>query len=109
MFVAFAVVALAVAAVAAIDAATAKAIVDYAVGHGTLRDAPGISHEALKAKGNSLVIVEHDEETMRRADHIIDLGPEGGSGGGRVVATGTPEEVARVKKSYTGRALKAVL
>ncbi|MBV9217740.1 MAG: hypothetical protein JO053_16355, partial [Acidobacteria bacterium] len=48
-------------------------------------------------------------DVIKSADYIIDLGPEGGSGGGKVVATGTPEEVARVKKSYTGQALKAVL
>jgi excinuclease ABC subunit A len=46
---------------------------------------------------------------IKSADYIIDLGPEGGAGGGRVVATGTPEEVSRVRKSYTGQALKPVL
>ena len=46
---------------------------------------------------------------MKSADYIIDLGPEGGAGGGKVVATGTPEQVAKVKKSYTGQALKTVL
>ena len=64
--------------------------------------------------GNSIVIIEHNLDVIRNADWIIDLGPEGGEDGGRIVAQGTPEQVARVKKSYTGQALagyfgKAVL
>lgn len=59
--------------------------------------------------GNTVVVVEHNLEVIKCADHIIDLGPEGGDEGGQVVATGTPEEVAKVKNSYTGQALKAVL
>ncbi len=55
--------------------------------------------------GNSIIIIEHNLDVIRNADWIIDLGPEGGEDGGRVVATGTPEQVARVKKSYTGQAL----
>jgi excinuclease ABC subunit A len=55
--------------------------------------------------GNSVVIIEHNLDVIRNADWIIDLGPEGGEEGGRVVAQGTPEQVARVKKSYTGQAL----
>jgi excinuclease ABC subunit A len=55
--------------------------------------------------GNSIIIIEHNLDVIRNADWIIDLGPEGGEEGGRVVATGTPEQVARVKKSYTGQAL----
>ena len=64
---------------------------------------------ALREKGNSLVIVEHDEATMRRADHIIDLGPRAGIHGGEVVASGTLREIERAKDSETGRCLKAPL
>jgi excinuclease ABC subunit A len=62
--------------------------------------------EALREKGNSLVIVEHDDETMRRADHIVDLGPRAGIHGGEVVATGTLLDIERAKDSETGRCLK---
>jgi excinuclease ABC subunit A len=62
--------------------------------------------EALREKGNSLVIVEHDDETMRRADHIVDLGPRAGLHGGEVVATGTLRDIERAKNSETGRCLK---
>ena len=65
--------------------------------------------EALKAKGNSLVIVEHDEDTMRRADTIIDLGPGAGSRGGSVVAQGTLAEIQLVEASATGRFLRTPL
>src|SRR5205085_4139884 len=65
--------------------------------------------EALREKGNSLVIVEHDEETMRRADHIVDLGPRAGIHGGEVVATGTLRDIERSKNSETGRCLKTPL
>lgn len=65
--------------------------------------------EALKTKGNSLVIVEHDEDTMRRADTIIDLGPGAGSRGGAVVAQGTMAEIQAVEGSATGRFLRAPL
>lgn len=65
--------------------------------------------QQLVDTGNTVIVIEHNLDVIKSADYIIDLGPEGGSGGGRVVATGTPEEVARVKKSYTGMALKAVL
>jgi excinuclease ABC subunit A len=65
--------------------------------------------EALREKGNSLVIVEHDEETMRRADYIVDLGPRAGSHGGEVVATGTLRDLERSKNSETGRRLKTPL
>jgi excinuclease ABC subunit A len=57
--------------------------------------------------GNSIIIIEHNLDVIRNADWIIDLGPEGGEDGGRIVAQGTPEQVARVKKSYTGQALAA--
>ena len=63
--------------------------------------------QALREKGNSLVIVEHDDETMRRADHIVDLGPRAGIHGGDVVATGTLRDIERAKNSETGRCLKA--
>ncbi len=59
--------------------------------------------------GNSIIIIEHNLDVIRNADWIIDLGPEGGEDGGRVVAQGTPEQVARVKKSYTGQILAKVL
>src|SRR5207249_7256869 len=64
---------------------------------------------ALRAKGNSLVIVEHDEATMRRADHIIDLGPRAGIHGGEVVASGSLREIEHADDSETGRCLKAPL
>jgi excinuclease ABC subunit A len=59
----------------------------------------------LVDQGNSVVVIEHNLDVIRTADHVIDLGPEGGGEGGRVVACGTPEEVARVAKSHTGRIL----
>ncbi|HEV3244094.1 MAG TPA: excinuclease ABC subunit UvrA, partial [Chthoniobacterales bacterium] len=64
---------------------------------------------ALREKGNSLVIVEHDDETMRRADHIVDLGPRAGVHGGQVVATGTLRDIEGSKDSETGRCLKTPL
>jgi excinuclease ABC subunit A len=65
--------------------------------------------QQLVDTGNTVIVIEHNLDVIKSADFIIDLGPEGGSGGGKVVATGTPEEVARVKKSYTGQALKPLL
>ena len=59
--------------------------------------------------GDTVLIIEHNLDVIKVADHIIDLGPEGGNGGGRIIATGTPEEVAEVEKSYTGQYLKGVL
>ena len=59
--------------------------------------------------GNSVVVIEHNLDMIKTCDYIIDLGPEGGNGGGEIVATGTPEEVAKVKKSYTGQYLKKYL
>jgi len=59
--------------------------------------------------GNTVLIIEHNLDVIKQADWLIDLGPEGGQGGGRIVAQGTPEQVARVKKSYTGQALAKVL
>ena len=63
----------------------------------------------LVNKGNTMVIIEHNLDVIKCADHIIDLGPEGGIHGGEVVAEGTPEEVSKVKKSWTGKYLKKVL
>jgi excinuclease ABC subunit A len=59
--------------------------------------------------GNTVIIIEHNLDVMKCADWIIDLGPEGGEGGGTIVAAGTPEDVVKVKKSYTGKALAKVL
>ena len=64
---------------------------------------------ALVETGNTVVVIEHNLEVIKTADWIIDLGPEGGDKGGRIVAKGTPEDVARVKKSYTGQYLKGAL
>ena len=65
--------------------------------------------QELVDQGNSVVVIEHNLEVIKTADHILDLGPEGGDGGGRIVATGSPEEVARVSGSHTGRFLRDVL
>ena len=65
--------------------------------------------QSLVDKGNSVVVIEHNLDVIKSADHIIDLGPEGGDGGGTIVACGTPEEVAGVKESYTGQYLKKML
>ena len=59
--------------------------------------------------GNTVLIIEHNLDVIKTADHLIDLGPEGGEGGGYIVATGTPEELAEVKESYTGQYLKTIL
>jgi excinuclease ABC subunit A len=64
---------------------------------------------SLVTQGNSVLIIEHNLDVIKVSDHIIDLGPEGGNGGGTVVATGTPEQVAKVKGSYTGSFIKKVL
>ncbi|MBR2968095.1 MAG: excinuclease ABC subunit UvrA [Clostridia bacterium] len=63
----------------------------------------------LVDKGNSVVVIEHNLDVIKVADHIIDLGPEGGDGGGEIIAVGTPEQVASVEQSHTGRFLKKVL
>ena len=63
----------------------------------------------LVEAGNSVIVIEHNLDVIKTADYILDLGPEGGDGGGTIVAEGTPEEVAKVKKSYTGQYLKKVL
>lgn len=63
----------------------------------------------LVGKGNTVVVIEHNLDVIKSADYIIDLGPEGGDGGGRIIATGTPEEVAKVNESYTGQFLAPLL
>ena len=65
--------------------------------------------QQLVEGGNSMVIIEHNLDVIKTADHIIDMGPEGGNGGGKVIAEGTPEEVAKVKESFTGQYLRACL
>jgi len=67
-----------------------------------------VLHELADA-GNTVVVIEHNLEVIKTADWVIDMGPEGGDGGGRVIAAGTPEDVARVKESYTGQYLREVL
>ncbi|MDN5820979.1 MAG: excinuclease ABC subunit A, partial [Brachybacterium sp.] len=63
----------------------------------------------LVDRGNSVIIIEHNLDVIKTADHVIDLGPDGGSGGGRIVATGTPEQVAETPGSYTGDFLAPML
>ncbi len=60
----------------------------------------------LVERGNTVIVIEHNLDVVKTADHIIDIGPEGGAGGGRVIASGTPEDVARTEGSYTGQYLK---
>jgi excinuclease ABC subunit A len=64
---------------------------------------------ALVEQGNTVVVIEHNLDVIKTADHIVDLGPEGGTGGGRIVAAGTPEEVAATAGSYTGEYLARTL
>ncbi len=59
--------------------------------------------------GNTIIVIEHNLDVIKCADYIIDLGPEGGDEGGKVVASGTPEEIAKHKKSYTGSFLRKML
>ncbi len=65
--------------------------------------------EKLQSSGNTILVIEHNLDVIKRADYVIDLGPEGGNGGGTVVAVGSPEEVAKNEKSYTGKFLKKIL
>jgi excinuclease ABC subunit A len=65
--------------------------------------------QRLVDAGNTVVVIEHNLDVIKSVDHVIDLGPEGGSGGGRIVATGTPEEVAQVGESYTGKFLRELV
>ena len=63
----------------------------------------------LVDSGNTVLVIEHNLDVIKCADHIVDLGPEGGDGGGKIIATGTPEEVSKIKGSYTGEFLKKIL
>ena len=65
--------------------------------------------DRLKEKGNTLIIIEHNLDVIKTADWIIDLGPEGGNGGGKVIGYGTPEDLATTNNSYTGKYLKSKL
>jgi excinuclease ABC subunit A len=65
--------------------------------------------QKLVDKGNTVLVIEHNLEVVKSSDYVIDIGPEGGSGGGKVVAKGTPEQVADSGKGYTGKYLKSVL
>jgi excinuclease ABC subunit A len=65
--------------------------------------------QALVSTGNSMVIIEHNLDVIKSADHVIDMGPEGGYGGGQIIAEGTPEQIVKNPKSYTGKYLKALL
>jgi excinuclease ABC subunit A len=67
-----------------------------------------VLHE-LVDQGNTVVVIEHNLDVIKTADWIIDIGPEGGDGGGQIVATGTPEDVAKVEVSHTGRYLAGML
>ncbi len=63
----------------------------------------------LRAPGNTLLVIEHNLDVIKVADWVIDLGPEGGDGGGQIVAQGTPEQVAAIKESHTGQFLRRML
>jgi excinuclease ABC subunit A len=65
--------------------------------------------QRLVDAGNTVVVIEHNLDVIKSVDHVIDLGPEGGSGGGRVIAEGSPEEVAQVGESYTGKFLREIV
>ena len=65
--------------------------------------------QRLAEGGNTVVVIEHNLDVIKTADHIIDMGPEGGDGGGKVIAQGTPEEVAAVEGSYTGKYIQKYL
>ena len=65
--------------------------------------------QRLTSGGNSVVVIEHNLDLIKVADYIIDIGPEGGDNGGTIIATGTPEMIAKCEKSYTGQALKNIL
>lgn len=64
--------------------------------------------DRLVDRGNTVVVIEHNLDVIRYADHVVDLGPEGGEAGGEIVAVGSPEEIARCARSHTGRALAEV-
>jgi excinuclease ABC subunit A len=68
----------------------------------------GVLHR-LRDEGNTIVVIEHNLDVIKTADWIIDLGPEGGAGGGTIVAVGTPEEIAANERSYTGQHLRPIM
>ena len=63
----------------------------------------------LVDRGNTIVVIEHNLEVIKTADWVVDIGPEGGDGGGEIVATGTPEDIVKVERSYTGHFLRELL
>ena len=65
-----------------------------------------VLEQTRRASGNTVIVIEHNLDVIKVADHIIDIGPEGGAAGGEIVAAGTPHEIARCKRSYTGEFLK---
>jgi excinuclease ABC subunit A len=65
--------------------------------------------QLLRDQGNTVVVIEHNLDVIKTADWIVDLGPEGGDGGGTLVAEGLPEDICKVKESYTGKYLAAML
>ena len=62
----------------------------------------------LRDQGNTIVVIEHNLDVIKSADYIVDMGPEGGDGGGEIIAEGTPEQVAEIPESYTGMFLKKI-
>ena len=65
--------------------------------------------QAFANTGNTVVVIEHNLDVIKTADHIIDMGPEGGIHGGEIIAEGTPEKVSQIEKSYTGRFIRELL
>jgi excinuclease ABC subunit A len=65
--------------------------------------------QSLVDKGNTVIVIEHNLDVIKCADHVVDMGPEGGNKGGNVVAVGTPEAISKVAASHTGKFLKAIL
>ena len=65
--------------------------------------------QAFVNNGNTVVVIEHNLDVIKTADHIIDMGPEGGVNGGKIIAEGTPEKVSEISASYTGRFIKEIL
>ena len=63
----------------------------------------------LVEKGNTVIVIEHNLDVVKSADHLIDIGPDGGDAGGEIIAAGTPENIAAIKESYTGQFLKPIL
>ena len=65
--------------------------------------------QILVDQGNTVVVIEHNLDVIKTADWIVDLGPEGGDGGGEIIGSGTPEDISKIKKSYTGQYLNKIL